>query len=197
MSDPARIDIQLAHSSAAERRICARLRELLRRKDLAPWTWTTELTVDERSYPHSHPRLTLNTACGEDDELLLATFVHEQLHWFEESRAEARDRAIEATRTPFPEVPTQRPAGAGSENSTRLHLLVCQLEFEALCRLLGPDPARETIERLSRHHYGWVYRTVLTQGGVLRRLLKEHDLWPEVLSKGEASAAAGPGTAKE
>jgi hypothetical protein len=73
--------------------------------------------------------LTLSTEHADDALQLLAGYVHEQLHWYEEAYAEARDRAIEATRGPYPVVPVERPEGCGDEESTRLHLLVCCLEL--------------------------------------------------------------------
>jgi hypothetical protein len=59
--------------------------------------------------------------------MALAEFVHEQLHWFEETHADARDDAIEETKQLYPVVPIARPDGAGSEVSIRDE------------RLFGPD----------------------------------------------------------
>ena len=44
--------------------------------------------------PHSHPVLTLNTQYIDRDTLQIATFVHEQLHWFFDAHAAATDSAI-------------------------------------------------------------------------------------------------------
>lgn len=177
-----KLKVRLARGSEAEARTGRSLRRLQRRYALEPWLWTREVMVDEQGIPHSHPLLTLNTTHADNELMLLAELVHEQLHWFEEAHADARDRAIEATRALFPQVPIDRPEGAGSEASTRLHLLVCTLEHDALRHLASPQAARLAIEALSRHHYCWVYRTVLDHTAPLRRLLRVHGLWPPALA---------------
>ena len=169
--------IELATGSAAERRIQSMLQELMEQHDLRPWSFTEHLRIDERAYPHSHPVLTLS--CGHDDPLdLLAAFVHEQLHWYEEAHAAARDQAIEATRALYPDVPADRPEGSGTESSTRLHLLVCTLELDVLRRILGEPAARAIVERLSRHHYRWVYREVLVNEPRLTTLMRDAGFFP-------------------
>jgi hypothetical protein len=42
---------------------------------------TSEILIEEKSIPHSHPVLTLNTRHTEP-LLILKKFIHEQLHWF-------------------------------------------------------------------------------------------------------------------
>lgn len=37
--------------------------------------------IEANAVAHSHPVLTLNTCHLDDDHKLLATFIHEQLHW--------------------------------------------------------------------------------------------------------------------
>ena len=175
------LNISLPHGSPAETRTAELLRAIEIKYDLGPWLFTRDVTIDETAFPHSHPVLTLNTAHAGDEAMVLAELIHEQLHWFEEERAADRDRAIEATHALYPQVPTARPEGAGGETSTRLHLLVCMLEHDVLAQLAGPDDARRVIEALSRHHYCWVYRTVLDAAAPIRRLLREHALWPDSL----------------
>jgi hypothetical protein len=151
--------------------------------DLTDWLFTTRVDVDENAIPHSHPVLTINTEHEGNEALFLAAFVHEQLHWFEEEHAEIRDRAIDDTVQYFPKVPSDRPEGAGDEESTRLHLLVCYLEYQALKRILGIQTAKQTIIALSEHHYSWVYRTVLKDGPKIRRIIQKHNLLPASLRK--------------
>jgi hypothetical protein len=160
---------------------------LLDRYDLAGWIYTDDVTVDQAAMPHSHPVLTLNTEHQHDETMALAEFVHEQLHWFEEAHAADRDRAIEATRQPYPTVPAARPdGGAGTETSTRLHLLVCYLEYQALKRLLDAERARTTIAAISNDHYRWIYQTVLRDEAIIADIVQQHDLVPEPLRSGAA-----------
>jgi len=176
------IRIRLRQGTPAERRTRAAVEALLAAHDLDGLVFTAEMEIEEGAIPHSHPVMVMNTAFEGDRRLLLAEFVHEQLHWFEEAHATQRDRAIEATVEHYPSVPVDPPEGAGDETSTRLHLLVCYLEYQALRRLLGPVVARETIERLSRHHYCWVYRTVLEDEALIGGLIDEYDLRPDALT---------------
>lgn len=44
-------------------------------------------------HPHSHPVLTMNARPGEDDRIL-ATYLHEQIHWFTAANLE-RDALAE------------------------------------------------------------------------------------------------------
>lgn len=175
------LQIILKNGTPAEIRKRLALLAILEKYDVSGWIFTNTVEVDETAMPHSHPVLTLNAEDDQDEPMCLATFVHEQLHWFEEQHAESRDRAIEETVQYYPEVPSARPEGAGSEYSTRLHLLVCHLEHEAMRRLLGPEAARQVIDALSRHHYRWVYRTVLSDGHRIGEIIRKYDLLPAPL----------------
>jgi hypothetical protein len=181
---PSPLQIRLRQGTPGEQRTQAAVEALLAAYDLDGLLFTTDVEIDETAFPHSHPVLTLNTAYLNDAQLLLAEFVHEQLHWFEEAHAERRDHAIKLTVDLYPYVPPNPPEGSVTETSTRLHLLVCYWEYQALKCLLGAASARETIERLSRHHYCWVYRTVLRDEARIGQLLQAQDLLPERLRRG-------------
>jgi hypothetical protein len=177
------LEIVLKNGTPAEIGMRAVLSKLCADHDLSGWIFTQTIEVDEAAMPHSHPVLTLNTENEHDELMALASLVHEQLHWFEEEHAANRDRAIEETTLHYPSVPSARPEGAGDEISTRLHLLVCYLEYQALKVLLGEHVARQTILALSRHHYCWVYRIVLTDERRIESILRNHDLLPETLRR--------------
>jgi hypothetical protein len=173
-----RLHIQLRNNSERETRTEAILRAIESKYDLQQWLYTDRVTIDEADMPHSHPVLTLGTAHSDNEPMLLAELLHEQLHWFEEERAPDRDRAMADLAKLYPAVPHARPEGAGSEGSTRLHLLVCFLEYEALVQLLGTEAAVSIVEQIGRHHYGWVYRTVLRDHDLIRGVVLAHDLRP-------------------
>jgi hypothetical protein len=176
------VDIRLVNGTDAESRTAEALRRLLSTHDLRAWTYTERIDIDERAYPHSHPVLTLTTG-HRSDERLLAEFVHEQLHWYEEIHAVQRDAAIESTREPYPDVPSGRPEGAGDETSTRLHLLVCQLEYRVLAQLLGAEQASRIVDELGEHHYRWIHRTVRGEPRRIEAVLRAHDLLPARLTE--------------
>lgn len=175
------LKVLLEGGTPAECRMEVCLADLLQAHDLDGWIYTSVIRIAENDMPHSHPVLTMNTAYSDDKTLALAEFLHEQLHWFEEERAEARDRFIEATRLRYPEVPAARPEGSGEESSTRLHLLVCHLEHQALASLIGGDEARGVMQRMSAHHYNWVYRTILEDKSAIADLVRTYELIPSPL----------------
>jgi hypothetical protein len=173
------VEITLKNGTEVERRAQAQLDGFVQKYHLERWTFTRTVAIDEKTHPpHSHPVLTLNTRYLNDDTWQLSTYVHEQLHWFLSDRQQALRKATDDLKKAYPDVPKGPPEGARDERSTYLHLFVCYLEYDALKQLLGPEAARTQIEKLADHHYKWVYRTVLKQGGKIRPILEKHNLIP-------------------
>lgn len=153
------------------------LARLLEAYDVSPWLYTTRIAIDATAIPHSHPVLTLHTQHLGDDHHLLATFLHEQLHWYLMTRPEpAVAGAFEELRGTFPEAPVGFPEGGEDEESTYLHLIVNYLELEALTAALGSALARSVIEFWTGDHYRWIYRMVLERGEEIRGILERHEL---------------------
>jgi len=108
-----KIEISLKNSSRQESQTRDQLQRLVKTYDLAMWIFTKSILIDEKAIPHSHPTLTLNTRYLKDDDLLLSTFVHEQLHWFLVQRDKETKEAMKDLRVLFPKVPAGLPDGAG------------------------------------------------------------------------------------
>lgn len=175
-----KLDISLAHESKDEAQTRAQLQRLLGAYDLSGWIFTKSVVIDERAIPHSHPTLTLSTRHLKDDELLLSTFVHEQLHWFLGEREKETEAAIKELRAMFPKVPVGHPEGARDERSSYLHLLVIYLEYRADRELLGELKARQVMDFWSRDHYTWVYKTVLERPRDIGNVALKHKLIPNL-----------------
>ncbi len=159
-ASPHVIWIGLERGSEAEATMAAELRALKREYDLEPWILTRRILVDERQLPHSHPILTIHTRHIGDPLSLLATFVHEQLHWLEEEPwLEDFRAAMKDFEDLFPDVPSAANGGAGDRESTYRHLLVCDMEYQAMRALAGEKAARETLASFT--HYQWIYDKVL------------------------------------
>ena len=157
--------IGLQNGSEREARMAADLRAVFRKYDLAPWVLTQNILIDESQIPHSHPILTIHTRYIDDELRLLSTLVHEQLHWLEEPPWLGRFRAaMQDYEGLFPVVPDSDEGGARDAESTYRHLLVCDLEFQAMSALVGESTARETLASFS--HYSWIYDRVLTDSRV-------------------------------
>jgi hypothetical protein len=168
------LDIRLHSGTTLEQRGREQLLQILKTYDLEKWLFTRTVVIQSRVIPHSHPVLTLNTRYVDDNLAQLATFLHEQLHWFitDHVPEAATEAAIHELRRLFPQVPTTPPEGARGERSTYLHLIVCYLELEALSEITGVETAREKLA--TSDHYTWVYSKVLADTNRIRELVQRH-----------------------
>jgi hypothetical protein len=174
----AKIDISLKSGSPGEIRTRDQLQRLLTTSDLSKWIFTKSILIDEKAIPHSHPILTLHTRHLKDDDLLLSTFVHEQLHWFLVQKNKETNEAMKDLRALFPKVPVAFPDGAGDEESTYLHLLVNYLEYRADREILGELRTKQVMDFWSGDHYTWVYKTVLERTRDIGGIAFKHKLIP-------------------
>ncbi|HVI60202.1 MAG TPA: hypothetical protein VM619_15190 [Luteimonas sp.] len=154
-----RVEIRAATGHPDEQRAVHQLQRLLDEYDVERWTFTREVVLKKWEIPHSHPVLTLNSAYLDDDHAQLASFLHEQFHWYLEERRVRVDEAIAAFERMFPDAPVGNGAGARDKRSTYLHLVVCDLELRAMTVLLGEAEARRVLR--GNRHYTWIYRQVL------------------------------------
>lgn len=152
--------IGLENGTEAEVTMAAQVRAVMRKYDVEPWILTRKLLIDEDQIPHSHPVLTIHTRHIGEELDILSTFVHEQLHWLEEEPWLGDFRAaMEDLAALYPDVPSSADGGAGDDGSTYRHLLVCDMEYQAMTTLVGEATARETLGRIT--HYEWIYEKVL------------------------------------
>jgi len=152
-----------------------RLETLLAKYDLEPYIFTKSVNIEKGVIPHSHPVLTLN-ADFETDTQLLATFLHEQMHWYTLTDNDGFRKVGTAFLGKYPKLPSAAPEGAGSEQSTFLHLGVCYLEFHTLSKVIGRDKALEYLEFMTTQYYRWVYRTILEDLDYFESLFEQNGL---------------------
>ncbi len=169
------LTIELVEGSESEELARSQLRRLVDQFDIDRWLFTNEVRIDDsQRIPHSHPVLTLNSRYLDDDLGQLATFLHEQFHWYAAERQGQVNSAIAEFRELFPDVPSGR-AGARDEYSTYLHLIICDLELAAMQQLSGDSEARRTLSRWQ--HYTWIYEQVLNNPAV-RAVNEKNGLMP-------------------
>jgi hypothetical protein len=166
------IEISLKNNSKTEAQTKERLEGLLQKYNLSKWMFTRKILIEDKVIPHSHPVLTLNTK--EDGDVLLATFVHEQIHWFLSANFERTEKAKAELKAIYPEVPVGSPNGARSKESTYLHLIVNYLEYEATRELLGEGRAKAVFE--GKGYYRWIYKTVLTDSSRIKDIVERNKL---------------------
>lgn len=178
---PAAIEIELKQGSPDEARTRDQLQRLLQTYDLGRWIFTRKIVIDgsPRVIPHSHPVLTLSTRHLKDDDLLLATFVHEQLHWYLTDNHERAEPALAELRKLYPDAPSGHPLGGNDQESTWDHLIVCYWEIRAAEELLGELRGFQIAQFWTHDHYMWIYRKVLEEGYKIGPLVHKHGLVPD------------------
>lgn len=172
-----RLDLSSAQRSAE------RVRDLLFRLrkdfDLAPFEYCRNVRIAPLEIPFSHPEITLNSWTN-DKLALLASYLHEQMHWyvtwFSHAHADAWRDIFARLRECYPQVPARGPDGALDEYSTYLHLVVNWLEIEATGRFFDRERVSAHVRALP--YYRWIYRTVTDDWQSLAALYGEHALVP-------------------
>lgn len=172
------LEISYAHNAADEMRTGEQLNHLLQTGDMSKWIVTKTVVIDHDAIPHSHPVLTLHARHLRDDDLLLSTFVHEQMHWFLAAHRQDAETAMTELRKLYPKSPVGYPEGSNDEQGNYEHFLVVGLEWRADRELLGELKARQVMEFWAADHYTWIYRTVLKDRRKIDDLLRAHRLIP-------------------
>ncbi len=180
------IDIEPAAREAA------RLHELLlalrRRHDLARFEFTSRVRIVPTAAtctnypddPAADPVITLGTRFAETPDVLLSTYLHEQMHcylWRLGGRppgviALVMDELVRR----YPKAPVTLPEGARSYEETYEHLIVCWLELAATGELIGGARAAAIAD--TQWGYRWIYRTVIADFEPLGALCRQFGLYP-------------------
>jgi hypothetical protein len=178
--DDVRVDIDLGEAEREADRIRTWLIALRRRHDLARFEYTRHVRIVPAGPTYSHPILTLGTRFTETEDLLLSTYLHEQMHWYlwllggpdHDPVAPFFDELVRR----YPQAPIWLPEGARSYEQTYMHLVVCWLEVEAAAELIGRTRANRVAD--TTWGYRWIYRTVIADRDPLGALFAEHGLFP-------------------
>jgi hypothetical protein len=154
---PVRID--LAQDTERERRTKARLEEVIAAYDLAKYTFTRRVVIEERAINHAFPVLTLNARFANSSDELLSSYLHEQIHWYLREHDTQQRSAVAMLRRLYPDAPVGAPEGAETAYSTYGHLVDCYLEIQADRRLMSPERTAAVVR--NKGHYTWIYKTVV------------------------------------
>jgi len=193
--DGLRIDIDLDHARREAERVRDLLSALRRRHDLSRFEYTNVVRIVPGGDTFSHPMLTLGNRFAENEDTLLSTYLHEQMHWYlwhlgTPERDPVAPFFDELVRR-YPEAPTELPDGARNYESTYLHLVINWLEIAATSEFIGRRRACAIAE--VQRTYRWIYRTVLKDWDMLGELFERHGLVPirsaQDLVKENAAAA--------
>ena len=175
-----RIDLDLDHARREAERVRGMLEALRRRHDLSRFEYTRVVRIMPGGDTFSHPMLTLGNRFAENEDTLLSTYLHEQMHWYlwylgTPERDPVAPFFDELVRR-YPEAPTELPDGARNYESTYLHLVINWLEVAATAEFIGRRRAVAVAE--VQRTYRWIYRTVLRDWDPLQELYERHGLVP-------------------
>jgi hypothetical protein len=175
-----RIDLDLDHARREAERVRGMLQALRRRHDLSRFEYTRVVRIMPGGDTFSHPMLTLGNRFAENEDTLLSTYLHEQMHWYlwylgTPERDPVAPFFDELVRR-YPEAPTELPDGARNYESTYLHLVINWLEVAATAEFIGRRRAVAVAD--VQRSYRWIYRTVLRDWDSLQELYERHGLVP-------------------
>jgi hypothetical protein len=180
ISEGFRIDVDLDHARREADRVRDMLQALRRRHDLSRFEYTKVIRIVPGGDTFSHPILTLGNRFADNEDLLLSTYLHEQMHWYlwylgtpeKDPVAPFFDELVRR----YPEAPTELPDGARNYESTYLHLVINWLEVAATAEFIGRHRAVAVAD--VQRTYRWIYRTVIRDWDALQELFERHGLVP-------------------
>jgi len=172
------IEFTTEHNSTHENNTVALVKVLNRAHDLTKWQFSDAIHIDEKAIPHSHPILTLHTRHNKKGEidLLLSTYLHENIHRYLDNHQTALEEIIVALKKRFPKVAVGHPAGARDEYSSYLHIVVCFLELDAMRQLLSEARYQKIVEFWQRDHYTQIYKLVIEHNDDIAVLINQYKL---------------------
>jgi hypothetical protein len=168
------IRIAIAHGTKREQATKAQLEHVLLSYDVTKYTFTREVVIEEGARNHAFPVLTLNAGFADSGDDLLASYIHEQIHWHLRGHDIQQRRAVAELRRMYPGAPVGLPDGAETAYSTYGHLVTCYLEVQTIRKLLDPERAAAVIR--GKRHYLWIYRTVLAEEAKIGLVVHRHGL---------------------
>lgn len=172
------ISISTKTGSPTEIRTKDQLERLNHAYDLRRWTFTSAVLIDGAGIPHSHPVLTLHTRHLLDDDLLLSTYVHEQLHWWLVQQEGSTQAAVADVERAMGPLPLGYPAGSEDAQGNYVHVLVAYLEWQAMKSLVGELRAQQVMQFWAHDHYTAIYTAVLQREREVQAIIRQHGLYP-------------------
>lgn len=167
-----KISISLKNNNEAEQITKKLLERILEKYKLDGWVLCQDITIEQGASGKAFPLIRLSAHDNEDK--LLAQFLHEQIHWIEKGREGEMESTVEELKNIFPNVPINKPEGGGNQKSTYIHLIICRLEFLALKAVLGEEKAQRMVS--SNNNYTWIRKIVIDNGSVIDSVIKRYFL---------------------
>lgn len=149
--------------------------------ELRPFLYTYRINVEANVPARSHPVLTLNTKYASSPHKILAQWLHQEFHWWANSKPSHVRKAMQELKEIYPQIPH---AKTETDKLSYLHFIINSLEYQALTHLLGQKEAKTIIKEMveEEKHYQWVYETVLEQDLRIKKILMKNQLLPAPLA---------------
>ena len=146
--------------------------------NLKTFSYQRNIIFDSRKKDHVYNSqdhaIVLNTAYSDNPQLLLSAWLHEEFHWWAQTNEKELLPALNELKKYYPK----------SSQTTRKHILITYLEFEALSFYLEEREAKSVLNQKIRKNpkFKWFYMEVLKRTRLLRKIMKDHNLLPEILN---------------
>lgn len=149
--------------------------------DLARFLYTHRVKIEENVPTRSHPILTLNTDYAQVPNKIMAQWLHQQFHWWANSRPKQVWAAIADLKKLHPET---LALTQNEKKQYYLHFIINYLEFRALGMTIGYNRAHKLILEMIKEndHYGAVYKEIFKNPTAVRNILRQHQLIPAALN---------------
>lgn len=142
--------------------------------DLSPFLFTKKIQIKTDAIPQSHPVLTLNIRYTNYPDKILATFLHEQFHWWALMKKVDLKKAEKDLKKMYPK----------QTEGVYAHFLICYLEYKAMKHYLGPAKAKPIFFDFIQKDKirPWIYGQVIAREAVLGKIFKKYKLIPAPLT---------------
>jgi hypothetical protein len=182
-TDTFKLEVDLDHARREGERVRGLLEALRRRHDLARYEYTRIVRIVPGGETFAHPVLTIGNRFATSEDLLLSTYLHEQMHWYlwylgtpeRDMVAPFMDELVRR----YPDAPIDvANGGARSYESTYEHLVVNWLELAATAEFIGRERTLALARAQRLRSYGWLYDVVVRDWAALEALYKRHGIAP-------------------
>ena len=170
------LDLHTKGGTRCEEQTRQAIEHLAKTYNLAKYTITRDIMIEQGAAPHSYPELTMNCRFLSDDDLLLAQYVHEQGQrvLMERHHGQMQQLFGDLQRL-VPKLPAE-PAQGDAKRGTYLRLAVIMLEWQGLEDLVGAQRARHVMDQKQREHNNAIYSTAVDKREDMKKLLQKYNI---------------------
>jgi len=168
------LDLHTKGGTRCEEQTRQAIEHLAKTYNLAKYTITRDIMIEQGAAPRSYPELTMNCRFLSDDDLLLAQYVHEQGQRVLMDRHRGQMQQLFADLQRLVPKLTAEPAQGEAKRGAYLRLAVIMLEWQGLEDLVGPQRARHVMDW--KQHNNAIYSAAVDKREDMKKLLQKYDI---------------------